>query len=438
VGVGQFNAQVQCDVAPDKAGALRDRLKQLGVLARLDVNRTQEQQGGTGRPQDAKIQQNDTQLTISIYNLAATAPRETVNLVLASADAEKSYRAILASVERVGGRIVSSQLSRLKNYHVAGHLNFQVKAADADGVLADARAAGEVLRLEVQESADLPNSTRSKKGFNLNISGFDSVQPRETATIVLASRDVPAGYRALLEAAKAVDGRLLGALLHENDRQNMTATLSLELRRDREKELADALPKAGEVYTRNSSRAQDSDTVTDSKVLLNLRLFDAANIPARETVRMGLEVGDVDAAAKAVEAAFRGRIADTRHSRAATGQRESVLSIDVPLAELPAAIERIKAAGNVLDQTETRNTDVPDNALAVGRLEVRLSNEVLVAHTSGPWANVKRGLGISLQAASWSLMLIMIGVCFVLPLLLAVWTAVKIHRKLRPKPVAAA
>ena len=38
---------------------------------------------------------------------------------------------------------------------------------------------------------------------------------------------------------------------------------------------------------------------------------------------------------------------------------------------------------------------------------------------------------------SWSLMLIMIGLCFVLPLVLLGWGAFKVHRRLRPKPAAA-
>lgn len=437
LAAGQFNALIHFEVAPDRAGAVRDRLKQLGVLARLDINRTQEQQGGTGKPQDAKIQQNDTQIQASLYNLANATPRETVVLSLASGDAEKTYKAILAGVEKLGGRVERSHLTRLKNDQTMGTLSFHVRSADAENVLADARAGSEILKLEVSEVPDAA-ATRSRKGFNITIFGLGAVQPRETSTVVLATRDVASGYRGLVDAMKAAEGRILNAQLNENDRKNMTGTISVEIRREHEKELADAAAKAGEIYTRNSTRAQDADNVTDSKMLVHFRLFDAANIPARETMKLGLEVGDVEAAARSLEAAFRGRIVDSHHSREASGRRESLITIDVPLAELGATLERIKAAGSLLDHTSTRNLNVPDNAMALGRFEVRLTNEVLVEHTSGPWANIKKGLGFSLQAASWSLMLIMIGVCFVLPLLLVIWTGVRIHRKLRPRPAPAA
>src|SRR5262249_48551912 len=152
---------------PAKAGLLRDRLKQLGVLARLDINRSQEAQGGSGRPQELpKVQQNETQFFVSLYNLANIAPRETVQLSLACTDAEKSYKAAVDRVEKAGGRILSSNLTRMKAEQTTGHLQFQVKAADADAVLQDLRVTGEVMKLEVAENQDASNSTRAKRGFN--------------------------------------------------------------------------------------------------------------------------------------------------------------------------------------------------------------------------------------------------------------------------------
>jgi hypothetical protein len=438
LSVGQFNAIIQCEVPPERAGTLRDRLKQLGYLARLDINRSQETQGGSGRAQDAKVQQNDTQILISIYNLANVAPRETVHLSLACLDAEKSYRTILDRVEKAGGRILASRLLRPKGDQTTGSIQFHVKAVDAEAVLQDARATGEVLKLDVIEESDTANATRSKRGYNITIQALGMVQPRETTTVVLATRDVAPGYRALLEAARAADARILAAQLNENDRKNMTATLNLEVRREHEKEVADAMAKAGDVYTRNSTRAQDVDNVVDSKVLLQIRLFDAANIPARETVKLSVEVSDVEAATKGLESEFKGRIVDARHSREASGQRESTLSIDVPLQNVAVAVERIKGLGTVQEHVATKNAAVPDNSLAVARVEIRLSNEILVGRDSGPWANIRRGLAISAQAGSWSLMLIMIGLCFVLPLVLVIWGGLRLLRRFRPKAAAAA
>jgi hypothetical protein len=165
---------------------------------------------------------------------------------------------------------------------------------------------------------------------------------------------------------------------------------------------------------------------------LNVRFFNAASIPPRETVKIGLDVGDADAAVRSLERDFKGRVVDTRHSQTA-GQRESVLTIEIPHQELSAALDGIKGLGSVRDQSAAKNAGVPDNALALARIEVRLGHESLMGQDSGPMANMRRGLSISLQAASWALMLIIIGVCFILPLVLLFWMLAKIHRKLRPK-----
>lgn len=438
LSAGQFNAVLQFETAQEREGVARDRLKQLGTLARLEITRSQEVQGGTGKPQDLKVQQNDTQFLVSIYNLANVVPRETIHLNLACLDAEKSHKLILDRVEKASGRLISSRLMRPKGDQTTGLLQFQIKAAEADAVLQDIRAAGEVMKLEVAADSDTANSTSSKRGFDVNLFGLWTVQPRETTTVVLATKDVSAGYRLLLAAAKAADGHILTAQLNENDRKNMTANLSFELLREREAMVAEAMAKVGDVYIRNAARAQDQDNVVDSKVLLQLRLFDSANVPARETLKLSIEVDDVEGVAQGLEAEFKGRIVDARHARESSGQRESVLTIDVPLKNMPAAIGRIKSLGTIQEQTGTKNANIPDNDLAVGRLEVRISNEVLVGRSAGPWASMKRGLALSLQAGSWSLMLIMIGICFVVPLILVVWAAVKLYRRVRPKPMAGA
>jgi hypothetical protein len=433
LAAGQYSAIVNFEVAPEQAGPLRDRFRQLGVVARLDINRVQETKGGTGRPQEIKLQRNDTQVYLSLYNVANMEPRETVHLNLACVDAEKSYKAILARIEKAAGRVLSSNLSRQKSDQTSGLILFHVKSEEAEAVLFDVRSQGEVMKLEVTENPDSANVTRSKRGFNIKVFALGTVQPRETSRIVLASRDVAAGYKTVLQAVKAAEGRILSAQLDENDRKNVTADLSFDFRREHETAIQAALAKAGDVYTRNSTSALDSENVVDSKILLHLRFFNSANIPPRETVKLGLEVGDVDQAAHAIESDFKGRVVDARHTREASGQKESVFTIDVPRKEMVSAVDRIRTLGTVRDQTATINAGVPDNDLAVARLEIRVSNEILVAHDSGPWANIRRGLAFSLQAGSWSLMLIMIGVCFVLPLAAVIWLTAKVYRKLRPK-----
>ncbi|MBI3466272.1 MAG: DUF4349 domain-containing protein [Planctomycetes bacterium] len=119
----QFSAVIQFEVAPDAGGPLRDRLRQLGHVARLEIDRLQQTEGGTGRPRDARSVRNDTQFFVSLYNVANIAPRETVHVNLACVDTEAAYKTILDRIEQAAGRVVSSNLSRQNSEKPSGSLS---------------------------------------------------------------------------------------------------------------------------------------------------------------------------------------------------------------------------------------------------------------------------------------------------------------------------
>jgi hypothetical protein len=100
--------------------------------------------------------------------------------------------------------------------------------------------------------------------------------------------------------------------------------------------------------------------------------------------------------------------------------------------------ERLKELGTLTSAEVNRNPQAPENELAVARLQVTISNDLIIAPESGPWANIKKGLGVSVVAGSYALMLVIVGVCFVLPIALVAWLAWKGVKKLRAKPAAAA
>ena len=63
----------------------------------------------------------------------------------------------------------------------------------------------------------------------------------------MASRDVPAAYRALLEAVTQAKGRMITARLDEQDKRNITAQLDLDIRRTEQAAVDAALAKMGDV-----------------------------------------------------------------------------------------------------------------------------------------------------------------------------------------------
>ena len=374
---------INFEIDRDAAGPLRDRLRQIGRVARLDIDRVQQADGGSGLPRDARTVRKDTQFSVSLYNVANVAPRETTHVNLACTDTEAAYKTILERVQQAGGRVVTSSLKSQHSQKTTGSVQFELPVAESDAVLMDVKAAGEVMRLEVTENPDSKNVTKSKRGFNVELWAMALVAPRETIVLQIATEDVPAGYRMLQAAVDNANGRILNAQLNEQDKQNITARLDFDIPRDDQP----VLDSVGEVFSRNVTRSQDDENVIDSKVRVQVALIDQARIPPRETITLGIEVGDVDQVTAAVRA-----------------------------------------------QQSTRNPQVPDGKLAIARLEVTLSNaELIVPSDGGLLAQVRTGLATSFTAISWSLTVVIVGLCFVLPWALVLYAVYRVIARIRRK-----
>jgi len=442
---GQFSAQLDFEVSPDASGLLRDRFKQLGTVARLDIDRVEETEGGSGKPTDGKTKRSDTRFHLHLYNLTNVAPRETVYVSLAVVDVEIARKTVLARVDKAAGRVLSSNFNRAPSDQNQGDIQFQVKTAEADAVLEDVKSAGDVMRLQVTENPNVQDTTRKKRGFHVQLLALGAVKARETDVVKIASTDVAAGYRAVQEAVAKAKGRMLNAQLNEQNRQNITATLDFEVRRSEEAVLLAALTAAGDIYTREVTRAQDSENVVDSKVRWQLTLINQAAIPPRQTFVFGIEVRDVDQTAATLSALVnerQGRAARANNvSRESSGRVTAKLVYDVPLAKVHELIDRLRAFGVVRVQKSSDNPEVPDSALATARLDVTLSNEkLIVAGDEGFWPNIRQGLSTSFKALSWSLMVVIVGVCVVLPWALVIWAIYRLFLRMRRKagPVAPA
>ena len=67
---------------------------------------------------------------------------------------------------------------------------------------------GEVMRLQTTENPDAQNTTRSKRGFHVELWALATVEPRETTVLQLVTKDVTAGYRSLQGAITKAKGRI--------------------------------------------------------------------------------------------------------------------------------------------------------------------------------------------------------------------------------------
>ncbi len=434
-GAGQFTAIIQFEADPESAGPLRDRLKQLGNVARLQIDRVRQPEGGSGKPSDGKVDRVDTHFTVSLYNLIGLIPRETVHLKLVAADAEATYKQMLARAQKATGKIHSAQLNSQRSDMTNGTIQFDVKSAEADAVLADLRKLGEVMSLQVKENPDGQNVTRAKQGFLVEVAALASVPPRETISQDLAMRDVPKGFAAIQETIVKAHGRVLNAQLNELDRANVTADLDFEVRRTEEDTIRRALEAAGDIYSRSVTRVPESDTVIDTKVRWRVKLINVNAIPPSETVGLGIEVREVEQASAALTSYVheaKGRTVDSNLTHDASGKIVARLVYDVPLSAAPGVIEKLKSAGTVREQQVRRNPQARESELATARIEVTLTNEErIIPKDEGFWTQVRKGLSTSFVAVSWSLIVVIIGLCFVLPWAVVIYVAFLIIRRMR-------
>ena len=145
---GQFNATFNFEVAADASGPIRDRLRMLGRVARLEIDRTAQIEGST-LPSDAKPKRGDTVFLVQLYNLANVAPRETAALQVAVTDVSNAYQTLRDAVAKVAGRVLVAQLNEQDRQNITAQFEFDVRRAEEGAVRAALDAAGDVISRQV-------------------------------------------------------------------------------------------------------------------------------------------------------------------------------------------------------------------------------------------------------------------------------------------------
>jgi hypothetical protein len=359
---GQFNAILNFEVAPDAAGPMRDRLKQLGNMVRLQIDRIQGTENGGVAPKDGKIKRGDTQFLISIYNLANVAPRETVVLRLAVAGVPVVYQKLREAVAKAKGHVVNANLDEKDKLNINAQLDFDVRRLGEGEILTALAAAGETLSKQVSRVPEGDNVTDSKMLFRITLIDADSIQPRETLTMRIAATDVPAAYKKLREALAKVKSRVINAQINEQDRRNISAVLDFVIRRADEGTLQTLLSAAGETLTRHVTRLPESPNVTDARVLAKVELVDLDAVQPRETILVKIAAMDVPAAYRKLREAIgkiKSRVINTQINEQDRRNITAQLDFTVGRSDEGTLEELLAGAGETLTRQVSR---LPESA----------------------------------------------------------------------------
>jgi hypothetical protein len=253
LAAGQFNATLHCELAPAAAGPFRDRLNQLGRVARLEIDRVQQSEGGTAT-RDAKVTQGDTRFLVQFYNTANVAPRESTTLLLAVADVSAGYQSLREAVAKARGRVITSRLDEQDRQNVTAQLDFEVRRADEPAVQSAVAAAGEVVARNVTRAPDGDNLTDAKVLFRAALVSAARVKPRETTTLALEVSDVDAATAVFGAQVAEAKGRVADSQAAHERAGRVTARLVYDVPLAAAPGLVEKFKGAGVARVQQSSR----------------------------------------------------------------------------------------------------------------------------------------------------------------------------------------
>jgi hypothetical protein len=436
---GQYNATINFEVAPDASGPLRDRLRQLGHIARLEIDRTQKTDGPVTA--DTKPKRGDSIFLVQIYNLANIAPRETVNLQVAAADVSLAYRTLREDVRKFGGRLVSSQLNEQDRANVTGQIDFEVKRPDEGKAHAALDTVGEVISRQATRAPESESVTDTKVLHRVSIIALARIKPRETKTLQLAAADVATAYRSIREALNKTKARVIAAQLNEQDRQNVTAQLDFEIPITDEQVFETSREAAGEVISLQVVRTPENEITTDKKALYHLNFSSASKLKPRETTTLTIEVPKVEDAEQQLGdqvRAVKGRQLTATSSQEASGKTTAKLSYEVPLESAASVVSNFRRTGTVHVFQTSSDPQAPTGKFATARLDVTLTNaEGIVAADDGLWPQVRKGLTYSVSALLKSVTWVIFGLCVLLPWALIGLVGYRVVRRVVSPPAPA-
>ena len=261
----------------------------------------------------------------------------------------------------------------------------------------------------------------------------------QTNEISLACDSVENAYRDILAKVPQSEGRVITSSLNRASTLQAGASISFTVPTSKAEDFLKILRSTGRILTLTVAPSADPTNATSDKQGFALALCSESSVPASQTTIMTLDAIDPEKTAAAFIAtalADGGRIADQTLGK--TDRLQVHVVIDVPLNSASDLIEKAHSSGTLQNIQQTRNPDAPGSDAAFARVDVVFSGESeLIAQDTGIWSSFKSGLGTSIRGLAYSLELIVIGVCLVLPWAAIGWVGWKLLGRVRRRRAAA-
>ncbi len=269
---GRVVSNIVADVPADKTAETLEKLKVLGIVARLDVQRRTS--GGENAPTGVspRVEQRDSRFTISIQNLAAQQPRTVVTMQLAANDVEQIVKSISALVNKSGGRIIASNISRPSPDSVSGAINVEIPATASGELTALVQSEAVPMTSSSRENPDRQNFTASRMGFEFQITSFNQIPPRSSTQLSAEASGVENVLRLLNDVASRHGGRVTHSEIVQSTGGRTIASWSVELPSDKQNEVMTAIESQTKVTGRQQSTNADAPAGRASRSTIEITL----------------------------------------------------------------------------------------------------------------------------------------------------------------------
>jgi hypothetical protein len=237
---------------------------------------------------------------------------------------------------------------------------FESPAAGADVLLAAVRGLGEVVRLDTSTNPDTQTVTSAKRGFSVTIQSLATVPARENNNLRVASRSVADAFNKLRETVRSAGGRIVTNQLSEQDKNNVTAQLDFEVKREKFAAIEAAVGEAGVVLSRNVVRSADAQNSIDSKVMVQVGFVDERTVPPREAISLQVAADDVAARYEKLLGALReagARVLDSQIDQQDPSRATANVQFDVRRENRAAAEKALAEAGGVFGRSVARPSE---------------------------------------------------------------------------------
>jgi hypothetical protein len=231
---------------------MRDRLRQLGRVARLEIDRVQSAQGTVTK--DTKATRGDTVFAVQLYNVANVQPRETTVISIAATDVAAAYNALRNAVAKTTGRVHAAQLNEQDQQNLSAQFDFEVRRSEEAAIRAELERAGDVIARQVTRAPEGENVTDSKVMFRTAIVAPSTLRPRELMAVSVQVPDVEQAATVISAQAREVQARQIDSRINREPNGRVTAKLVYEVPLAAAANLAEQFKKTGTVREQQSVR----------------------------------------------------------------------------------------------------------------------------------------------------------------------------------------